>query len=657
MSTSVISSLGLTAGAGLYANVGLIINAEFTANIAGYNSIPPIANLLAVIDSAIDTPALAISANTLANLVSLGGNVNGNFFPALGDSVASNVQINVGSDDYRGLTRELQFAAEKYLGDGNYAVFCQAFAAADAYVSTTNDVIFSADQANRYLGPTFTGMDDLITGDITKINLASESFGSDLENLGSLINFANINFFGTPAGLLNQLSREGNMLNGTTPAVRAALIANGLTDADIRDLVNLNVESLFNPTGLTSDAFDRLQKSAYAGLCAIKGSDLDDVLQILAVTTSNINSMCELLDPRKIFPSSYSSLTMPMGSKTVLIYDDDGSVSSDIAPLLNSGSLAVVGCENLAKVIPPDQAAANRALQVSFGQIKNISAVDSPQLAQAVKALGTLRDLPLLANVATPISSSVQNFYATDLATGSGPLGSILLTDVLGTPTGIGVVEYLAPVINAVNTMITNNQLTDLINIYARMRALIQGDYGVPPTITIPGGPGAGTYASYNSALQSLITAADQALGSVISNQPLMVGNINSLWVDMTRHLQQETLLQARAGIDFEILDGLGQNEVTSFLLNLTGYGLDTQVGMSAQYLQKIADTATTAGQAVIATMREGRNNRAMDQTAIGHDNAVPDVAPVPLPQADLGDEVYTPAQARALVQARLSPG
>lgn len=633
-----------------------MINAEFTTNRVTYESLPGIATLLAVIDDAYDIPALNITANTKSRLVSIGANVSGNFLPAVADSLPSNVTINTGSTQFRGLTRELQFAAELYLGDGDYSVFCQAFATADSYVSVTNQMIFCANNANNYLGPTFSNMDNLITGDATRVNLATSAFGSDLEALGDLIDFENLLYFGTPAGLLRQLSQQGNMLNGTLPAIRAALVASGLTDSDISDLVNLNVVGLFNPAGLTAEAFDRLQKRAYPALCTIRDADLADVLAILNVRTTNIQTMCELLDPKKIFPNSYNSLTLATAGGDVLIYDNSGDVSNIIEPTLNSGTVVVSGCENLAKIVPPAQAAADRALQVSLAQIKNIINTELPPVAAAIKNLATLRDLPLINDVATPISVTTRDFYANTLAIGSGPVGSLLLTDVLGTPTGQGVNEYLAPVNQRLAELILQGDLNDLTAIYQRMSSLFSGTYGTPPTINIPSGAGAGSYTTYDAALQALITAANTEVGNVISNIGNYAQEINTAWVAMSQHLAREAVLQSRAGLDFSTLTGLGQNEITSFLNNLGSYGVNTQVGMSAQYLQNIANLTVMPGQALIGAMRESRNNRALDVATIGHDNLVPDRPPA-LPQADLGDDTYTPAQARTVVRTRLSPG
>ena len=380
MAESSVTPLQLTAGVGFYSGNAITANTDLANNIASYNSLAPIANLLFTIGQAASNVSLSIGAGTLANLKSLGANVAGNYCPALGDSVPSNVSWTVGNAGY---ATTINANASTYLGSGDFGKFAQAFGAAQGFITLTNNIIQSAANANGndYLGPTFSNMNNLITGDIAKVNLAFPAFGADIADTGDLIDFENIDLFGTPASLLHQLAAKGNMLNGSTPCVTEALTVQGLSDQDIADLVNLNVQSLFNPDGLTQNQFDTLQKKAYPGLCAVTGTCLQQVLTILNITTPNITQMCELLNPAKIFPTSYTSLTLPTPSGPVLIYDTTGAVNSAIAPVLNSGTLAPVGCDELAKIIPPDTAAANRALQIAFQQIKGITGTTGPQLA------------------------------------------------------------------------------------------------------------------------------------------------------------------------------------------------------------------------------------------------------------------------------------
>lgn len=414
--TSIVTPLALTAGAGIYTNTAFVVNAVFVTNRASYESTGLISNLLLTINEATSNVGLAITAGTLANLKSIGSTVAGNYIPCLGDSLPSNLTATLGSEQ---LVGNIMATANTIMNSSS--VFVQAFSAAQGYVGLTNQVIVSAINANNYLGPTFTNQNNLITGDLMRVNPALPAFGEDLRELGNLFDFDD---FGTPAALLAKLSEQGRMINGTLPAVRNALLAQGLTTQDIRDLVNQNRQSLFNPAGLTEGEFDRLQKLAYPALTQITGGDLADVMSILGVTTANIMTMADLLDPVKIFPRSYISLTLPTPTGDILIYDTGSTnnsinnqinnttnnstnslinnptnssinssvtqqlnntasqlVNNAVIQVLNSGTMVPVGCDQLAKIIPPGTAAANRAIQVAFAQVKNLANARLPEVA------------------------------------------------------------------------------------------------------------------------------------------------------------------------------------------------------------------------------------------------------------------------------------
>ena len=380
MAESTATPLQLTAGVGFYSGNAITANTQLANNIAAYNSLAPIANLIYTIGQAAGNVSLGIGTGTLANLKTLGANVAGNYCPALGDSVPSNVSWTVGNAGY---ATTITTAASTYLGSGDFGKFAQAFGAAQGYISLTNNIINSAVNANStdYLGPTFSNMNNLITGDIAQVNLAFPAFGADLANIGCAIKFSRPELIGTPAGLLQNVAECGNILNGSTPCVTTALKTQGLTDQNISDLVNNNVQSLFNPEGLTQNQFDILQKRAYPALLNVTGDCLTDVLSILDTTTPGIATMADLLNPVKLFPTSFSSLTLPTPNGPVLIYDETGAVNSVIVPILNSGAVSPTGCDELAKIIPQANAAASRALQIAFQQVKGITGVTTQQLA------------------------------------------------------------------------------------------------------------------------------------------------------------------------------------------------------------------------------------------------------------------------------------
>ena len=370
MATGLLSPLQLTGGAGLLQNTGIAVNSAFSGAAQQYEAIAPIANLLATINLA---STANLSSATITSLQTLGNSV----CPALGDSIpsASAGTAPFPTSSSLGFVGFLETVGNTQLGSGDVGKFAQAFAAAQGYVSLVNQFIISAANANEYLGPTFTNLTDMITADLSKVSLALPALGEDLVNLGVLINLADLQHLGEPAALLQQLSAQGNMGNSTLPCVNAALQMAGLTDSEIADLISNNRESLFNPNGLSTNQFDRLQKKAYQGMTMVAGDCLADVLAILEVTTPGIDDMADLLDPVKILPTSYPSLKF----EDTLIYDANGDVNSSISNELNATS--VTGCDELGKIIPPAQAVANKALQYQLQQVSGIAGVTLPQLA------------------------------------------------------------------------------------------------------------------------------------------------------------------------------------------------------------------------------------------------------------------------------------
>jgi hypothetical protein len=370
MATGLLSPLQLTGGAGLLQNTGIAVNSEFIDKIDEYESISFIADLLTTLSLA---NSAGLSSATIASLRTLGSVT----CPALGDSIPNGFAgVNpIPASTNTGFVSIFPAIGEEYLGDGDVGKFAQAFAAAQGYVGLINQFIISAANANEYLGPTFTNLDDMITADLSKVSLALPALGQDLAALGSLFAFSTIQNLGEPAALLQQLSQVGRMGNSTLPCVQASLEMAGLTPAEITDLISNNRQSLFNPNGLTTNQFDRLQQRAYQGMTMVTGDCLADVLSILEVTTPNIDDMADLLNPAKILPTSYPSLKF--GDQ--LIYGPDGSVNSAISQELNATT--VTGCDELGKIIPPAQAVANKALQYQLQQVSGIQNLTLPQLA------------------------------------------------------------------------------------------------------------------------------------------------------------------------------------------------------------------------------------------------------------------------------------
>ena len=265
--------------------------------------------------------------------------------------------------------------------------------------------------------------------------------------------------------------------------------------------------------------------------------------------------------------------------------------------------------------------------------------------------LGTMKGLNLIANTTTPVPADVATYYATNIALGSGPSGTFLTTDFFGSAAGIPYNDNLPTVTSTISAQLTAGNLGALSTIYSQMVSLVTGTYGAPPTVTIPSGPAAGVYLTYDAALAALITAANAAVGTAITAMgATTTATLNTAWTTMTTHSANEAAFQTKASIDYTTLTAGAELPITAFIPALAGYGKETQTGMAAQFLEAIANTANKYGQAMVGALREGRNTAGLNAINLKIDNAVPQQPASVPPQATLSSSEYTPAEARALV-------
>ena len=274
------------------------------------------------------------------------------------------------------------------------------------------------------------------------------------------------------------------------------------------------------------------------------------------------------------------------------------------------------------------------------------------ETAAYTKKLKTLKNLDLINGPSsTPVPAAVPTYYLTQLAKGSGPNGTFLTTDFFGSAAGIPYNDYLTTVNNTMTALVSAGTLSSLTSIYSQMVSLLTGVYGVPPLITIPSGPAAGPYLTYDLALAALITAADAAVGTAISAMgATTAAELNTAWTAMTVHSANEATFQSLAAINYGSLTAGAQLPITAFIPALAGYGQETQQGMAAEFLEAIANTANQYGQAMVGALREGSNTAGINAVNLKIDNAVPSLPNAVPPQANLGDSTYTPAEARDLI-------
>ena len=603
MANGPLSSVMVIASSGLVQNQGLAVASNLTTSINTYTSTTEVSDFVTVFNL-----ADGILANTtLANLA-LTGTTSSDPCPALTNSVSANLASTYPAE----LLTDVALAkANLYIGGGDLGKFAQVYNQCQGYRYTTNQMINSSVNSQQ-LDLTFTDMDSLTTGGVSSVSNNFPKFGADLKKLGVTINLSRIQYLGRPWALLAQTLNEGGML----PGLYDALIMNNVTNADIGSVTDTN------PSIAAS-----LDKQLYKSMQLVTGTNLDQVKTLLEVTTVGLTSMADLLNPVKMLPDSYQSLvvqlptgqgTGPAATKTVSIYLANGSVNSEVLQFFATNST----WQELSTIIPPDQAAANLAWARSLAQVKNVLNITLPDLATSTLALESNSGLGDINALTTPVPQSIRDSIQTTMATGTGPNGTLTICDFIGTVAGVPWGNVLPEVTGNINALANLGAFTNLYTTWSVMLNTLNGVYGnVGNTITIPSGPGAGTYSNANVAFDAgLIPAAQGYITTVVSTYPTETSNLNTSWGRLTQQIEVETTNLGLAQVNFATLEPNSRSAIQSIVYSLHDIGTDIAPGGPNDLFTGIADTSNITGQAVIASLREGRNIQALGDAGVGTD-------------------------------------
>jgi hypothetical protein len=287
-----------------------------------------------------------INQTTYNNLISIGANT----IPALGNSPPSTFNWT-GYPNWASnytYTNEVTrwgyvrlFALQGYnefnynsglsADSGAYKDFLSGFMSSYSFIESSNDAILAVNNSQEFLDGTYSNMNDLITGDITGVSVATTVFGQDLLASGKAINLQTIATFGLPSNLLSTLQKN----NCITSSVSLALIASNITVTELEQMLG-------NISAVTTEQ----ERKIYGAFGIILGQDLKDVLVSLNCKTVGLESLADLLSPIKLFPNSYASLTVPVyntvggpaNSKIYYpIYVNDGLNSQLRSPTAQNG--------------------------------------------------------------------------------------------------------------------------------------------------------------------------------------------------------------------------------------------------------------------------------------------------------------------------------
>jgi len=280
--------------------------------------------------TATTTTSYTVDSDTYNNLISIGATS----IPALGNSKAPTFNWTGYPNWASNYTYSNEvtrwgyvrlFALQGYnefnYNDGlpDYKDYLSAFQAASSFVEYTNKAIMSMTNSQEFLDGTYSNMNDLISADITGVSLATSTFGRDLITSGKAINLAKISTFGLPSNLLFTLQQY----SAITQNVSLAILASGIQIDEMNQI-------------LTNEAIPskEQERKLYSAFSIIVGDNLLEVLIPLNCKTRGLESLADLLNPQKLFPNSYQTLTVPVYNTTQSVNN-----SKTYYPIYNGGGV------------------------------------------------------------------------------------------------------------------------------------------------------------------------------------------------------------------------------------------------------------------------------------------------------------------------------
>ena len=597
----------MIAAAGILENQGLDIAANLTTSISSYQSVGVVSAFLDVVSQAQAAGNTVISAATLQSLRNLGSTT----VPFVTDSFSA-ATGNTPAGQFSGA---IVARANLIMGNGDLSVFAQIFNTSRGYISTANQFINSANSTGA-AAATFINMDAVTTGGLSLVSTNIPQFGLDLSDLGTALNPADLDNIGFPSAIIRQVLNAGGLL----PVLEVSLAEYDIT-SDI----------LFALDGATTPLAGDIEKRIYQAMQTVTGDALQQVLFLLDVTTTGLTSMSDLLNPYVIFPRSALDLVILVGSDTVPIYLAAGTINNAIDPEFATDNRYIL----LRKIIPADQALANRALGRSLLQIKNILSLSLPDVAGSAALVESNNGLSDITSLTTPVPESDLSAVKTSLSPGgtsTGTDGAFVLYDFVGTAAGYPYESAFPPVISALDEIQAQSGFQGLLDsgngAYIVMTDTLDGVYGDPTTGPIGNVPSpfnsGEPYANADLAFQTYITVTQGILGNIANTYSDQVQTADPSWQDMLDQYSREPENWQLAMLEIDELLGNNRPATMSLVTGLHDIGTDVSPRGGADFFAAVANVATPSGQAIVASLREGRNIKNLEDAGIGMDTQLP---------------------------------
>lgn len=477
-----------------------------------------------------------------------------------------------------------------------YNNIINSFGQSESYREQQNNQILSLMESKKFMSGNFSNINDLTTNDLSGVTQSFRIWGEDFINTGKSIDLSNIHRFGTPSVLLLTLQKYGAI----TPAVSLALQYAGLNTQSLNRIFNIT----YTPT------YEE-EKKIYESFKLISGPDLygtdSGITLQLNCKLNNLTTLADLLDPSKLFPNSYRSLTVPqyrtdtLTSKTYyFIYINDG-VNPQVKSL--GGQLTT----DLTSILSSDLAIACGAFSNTMQQVKNIMQIDVQKLSLSVIDLELTNKGLSEINTTTGTATSIPivNTMLSNIALGSGNSGSYRQCDFYGAVSGYPYNTWLT----AVQTILNKLSTSSLQSIYSNLYSLSLTPVIEPDPLDPEPDPSYPYDAELDASIVSAISAAEAAISNIYYSNTGQCNQLNYYWNQIGNQLFiEQRAIPYCVPIASDIGASTQQLNFSTFVKSIEKYAKDNGLGESGDILERISNINNLGGQSIIAAMREARN-------------------------------------------------
>ena len=263
------------------------------------------------------------------------------------------------------LSEAIKDVSQELLG-ADISVYLQHIAQANSWTAGRNAIITSAiiDTA-EYALQYGTSIDSQITAKLSAVNKALPTFSTELAATGSILDFENLNQMGNPLNLMKNLQVQA----GGLAVLEPALLAQGINPTqlnnvlsqndDLNFLAGLTIAEALGASGIvaipedtlvgdilsggttiyagtTTTANKGLGQALYDALGSVEGTQLATFQSVMGSNVQGVTTAQDLLDPSRLFPTSYESLTSQAPVENTQTQQAQGLLTAGTAKIYTS---------------------------------------------------------------------------------------------------------------------------------------------------------------------------------------------------------------------------------------------------------------------------------------------------------------------------------